>query len=56
MYHGKITKARKKRKFLTGREPAETGIGDVRIKHIRTKGVGSKVRLISGKYANVVHG
>lgn len=40
---------------MTGREPTETRIGDVRIKPIRTKGAGIKVRLISGKYANVVH-
>lgn len=54
MYHGKKTKAKKKRKYAIGRTPAETTIGDVKKKSIDTKGGGSKTRLISARYANVV--
>ncbi len=54
MYHGKKTKARKKRKYAIGRTPAETTIGDVEKKRIDTKGGGMKLRLISERYANVI--
>jgi len=54
MYHGKITKSRKKRKYATGGIPSETTIGDERRKKVRSKGGGLKVKLMSGKYANIV--
>ncbi len=54
MYHGKITKARKKRKYATGREAVETTIGNDRKKKIKTKGGGDKLKLISTKYANII--
>jgi len=54
MYHGRITKHRKKRKFHRGGIPAETKIGKEKKKNVRTKGGGSKLKLISTEYANVV--
>ncbi len=54
MYHGRITKAHKKRKYAIGREAAETTIGEDKRKTIRTKGNGSKVRLTAARYANTV--
>lgn len=53
MYHGNETKARKKRKYNIGRDPAKTTIGEDKRKKVRTKGGGSKVKLVSSKYANV---
>ena len=54
MYHGKITKAHKKRKYAIGREAAETAIGDDKKRIIRTKGDGIKLRLTAARYANVI--
>lgn len=54
MYHGRITKASKKRKYNIGRKAVETTIGEEKKKKVRTKGAGNKLKLISSKYANVV--
>lgn len=54
MYHGKITKAHKKRKYAIGREPAETTTGEDKRKIIRAKGDGVKVRLTAARYANAI--
>lgn len=54
MYHGRITKAHKKRKYAVGRESAETSIGEDKRKIISTKGDGSKVRLTAARYANAI--
>ncbi|HDN82882.1 MAG TPA: 30S ribosomal protein S8e [Candidatus Altiarchaeales archaeon] len=54
VYHGKETKARKKRKYEMGRYPTETKLGEEKRKVIRTKGGNIKVRLLSAEYANVV--
>jgi len=56
MYHGRITKLRKKRKYNTGRKPAETTIGAVKKKAVRTKGGGDKMKLIKSDHAYVVLG
>ncbi|OPX58514.1 MAG: 30S ribosomal protein S8e [Methanobacterium sp. PtaB.Bin024] len=45
---------RNKRKMEFGREPAETKIGDRRIKTIRTKGGNEKIRLTNEQNINVV--
>jgi small subunit ribosomal protein S8e len=45
---------RNKRKMEFGREPAETKIGDRRIKTIRTKGGNEKIRLTNEQSINVV--
>ena len=37
-----------------GRYPAETQIGDRRIKHIRTRGGHSKIRVLRDEYANIL--
>ena len=44
---------RKKRKFEIGREPAMTKIGEEKIKVIKTKGGGSKAKVLVSKQANV---
>lgn len=54
MYHGKITPARKKRKYNLGGIPVETGIGADRRKTMPTKGGGFKVKLLSAGYVNAV--
>ena len=54
MYHGKITKAKKKRKYAIGRNASETTVGETKIKCLRTKGGGSKLKMISTENANVV--
>lgn len=54
MYHGRITRAEKKRKYNTGGEAVETTIAEEKKKKVRSKGGGSKLKLISSKYANVV--
>ena len=51
---GKIKKHRKKkRKYELGRESVEIKVGKQKIKKIRTKGGGEKIRLLSAEYANV---
>lgn len=54
MYHGKITKARKKRKYEMGREAVETTLGEENRKRVRTRGGRSKLKLVSAKFANLV--
>ncbi|HDH41102.1 MAG TPA: 30S ribosomal protein S8e, partial [Candidatus Altiarchaeales archaeon] len=54
MYHGKITKARKKRKYAMGREAVETTLGEENRKRVRTRGGGSKLKLVSARFANLV--
>ncbi|WP_457556068.1 30S ribosomal protein S8e [Candidatus Pyrohabitans sp.] len=51
---GRYKHFRKKRKYELGREQAETKIGKVRARVIRTRGGNIKVRLFETKYANVV--
>lgn len=52
---GKIKKHRKKRrKYELGRESVEIKIGKQKIKKIRTKGGGEKIRLLSAEFANVL--
>ncbi len=46
---------RNKRKMEFGREPAETKIGDRKIKTIRTKGGNEKIRLTNEQKINVVN-
>ncbi len=53
MYHGKITKARKKRKYAIGRPVIETIIGEESRRAISTKGKGVKIRVTKAKYVNV---
>jgi small subunit ribosomal protein S8e len=53
MYHGKITVARKKRKYNIGGKPAETTIGAEKKKTMPTKGGGSKLKLITSDHVNV---
>ncbi|MFN3527998.1 MAG: 30S ribosomal protein S8e [Candidatus Altarchaeaceae archaeon] len=47
-------KSRKKRKYEIAREPANTTIGERKIKKIRVRGGNIKIRLLQDKYANVV--
>ena len=54
MYHGKITKARKKRKYEMGREAVETTLGEEKRKRVRTRGGRSKLKLVSTRFANLV--
>ncbi|MCK4491112.1 MAG: 30S ribosomal protein S8e [Candidatus Altiarchaeales archaeon] len=53
MYHGKITRARKKRKYAMGGVASETSIGEDKRKKIMSRGGNPKIKLLSGKYANV---
>jgi len=46
-------KSRKKRKYEIAREPANTTIGEHKVKIIRGRGGKIKVRLLREKYANV---
>jgi len=54
MYHGRITKARKKRRALVGGVFAETQIGEDKQKKVRTRGNSSKNKLMKAKRANVL--
>ena len=56
MYHGKITKAHKKRKYAIGGEAAMTTLGSDNKKKIKGKGAVVKTKLLSTDYANVVIG
>lgn len=56
MYHGRITKARKKRKYLAGGNPAETTVGERREKRVEMRGGKEKMKLIAERYANVFLG
>ncbi|NCN65038.1 MAG: 30S ribosomal protein S8e [Candidatus Altiarchaeum hamiconexum] len=47
-------KKRGKRKYEIAREPANTTIGEHKIKKIRVKGGNVKNRLLAEKYANVI--
>jgi len=54
MYHGKINKARGKKRFHEGGFPVETKIDKEKKKKVKSKGGGSKLKLISTEYANIV--
>ncbi|MEM4347926.1 MAG: 30S ribosomal protein S8e [Candidatus Altiarchaeota archaeon] len=54
MYHKEKIRFRKKRKYDLGREPAETKIEERKVKKVRTKGGGAKIKLLSDKYAHVL--
>lgn len=57
MYHTKKTRAKKHRKYELGREAAETKIDEnKRVKEIKTKGGGSKRKLLADNKANVLIG
>jgi len=49
----KYLKARKKRKFELGREPALTKIGERVAKNVRVKGANVKTKLLTAEFANV---
>jgi small subunit ribosomal protein S8e len=51
---GRSKSSRNKRKVEFGRDPAETKIGERKIKTIRTKGGGNKLRLTNDLKINVV--
>lgn len=51
---GRAKMNRGKRKYELGREPAETKIGDRRVRMIRTRGGNTKVRLATDTKINVV--
>ncbi|MBE0519233.1 MAG: 30S ribosomal protein S8e [Thermoplasmata archaeon] len=51
---GRITPARKKRKFEIGREKQFTRLGPRKVKMYRTKGANSKARLLMADSVNVV--
>ncbi|WJI09022.1 30S ribosomal protein S8e [Methanobacterium sp. CWC-01] len=51
---GRSKSSRNKRKVEFGRDPAETKIGERKIKTIRTKGGGKKLRLTNDLKINVV--
>lgn len=50
---GRLRLARKKRKFEIGKEKQYTTIGEPKFKFARTRGGGSKIRILSGNIANV---
>jgi small subunit ribosomal protein S8e len=50
---GRYSPIRSKRRFEIGRAPAETIIGESRIKLIRTQGGNQKVRALRAQYASV---
>lgn len=52
---GRAKTNRNKRKIEFGRDPAETKIGDRKIKRIRTKGGNEKIRLTNDNKINVVN-
>jgi small subunit ribosomal protein S8e len=52
---GRSKSSRNKRKVEFGRDPAETKIGERKIKTIRTKGGGKKLRLTNDLKINVVN-
>lgn len=51
---GVIRLARKKRKYELGRLPTHTKIGKTRVKIVRVKGGGKKLRALSVEFANVL--
>ena len=51
---GLIRRAASKKKRDMGRYPAETQIGERRLKHIRTRGGHSKIRVLREEYANIL--
>lgn len=50
---GKLRRHRKKRKYELGRFPAETVLGERKLKVIRARGGNTKLRLFRDMYANV---
>ncbi len=51
---GLIRRAASKKKRDMGRYPAETQIGEKSLKHIRTRGGHSKIRVLRDEYANIL--
>ncbi|OYT26154.1 MAG: 30S ribosomal protein S8e [Candidatus Altiarchaeales archaeon ex4484_96] len=54
MYHGKKNRAHKKRKNHYGRFPVETKIDKEKKTSIKCKGGGTKTKIVSTEYANVI--
>jgi small subunit ribosomal protein S8e len=54
MYHGAVTRARKKKSRFFGRPAADTQLGDDSRKSVRVRGGGVKVKLMRAKFANVL--
>jgi small subunit ribosomal protein S8e len=54
MYHGKLTPARKKRKYAEGGEATNTTIGAEKKKTVRTMGGRPKTRIITAKFVDVI--
>ncbi len=52
---GRIRFARSKRKNEIGSAPADSHIGEDRVKIIRTMGANQKIRVMRAKYANVAN-
>ncbi|MHA1238344.1 MAG: 30S ribosomal protein S8e [Candidatus Odinarchaeia archaeon] len=51
---GRLRPYRGKRLYELGREPTETVLGEPKLKFVRVRGGGKKLRLVSTNYANVV--
>jgi small subunit ribosomal protein S8e len=51
---GRLKPHSKKRKVLLGRVAAETRIGERRVRRIKTKGGGTKIRLLMSETVNLV--
>lgn len=51
---GRYNTARGKRKYEMGRLPAHTKIGEQKVKTIKTKGGGRKMKVLVAKFANVL--
>ncbi|MFC2163133.1 30S ribosomal protein S8e [Candidatus Altiarchaeota archaeon] len=54
MYHGKVTRANKKRKRFQGSPEADTQVGEDKKKKVKSWGGGSKLKLVKAMHANVV--
>jgi len=54
MYHGKLTRANKKRKRHEGSSSVDTTIGENKAKKVWTRGGNFKFKLVSVKDANVL--
>jgi len=54
MYHGVVSRARKKKSRFAGRPAAETQLGVDSRKRVRVRGGGVKVKLVKAKSANVL--
>jgi len=56
MYHGKKTRAEKKRKYNMGGVFPETGISEEKKKSVPRKGSGKKTKLVSTQHVNLTDG